>query len=95
MSAEERLAVIILWTGIVLFSALMFLGAGLLKTSLIVAFVVLSCAIGFGRRRLFQVSLAVSLVAIAVLLGFPHPRDWSSVAKSALTELNISHVASR
>lgn len=93
MTAQERLAILFCWTGIVVFSALLFLGSGLLSAALVSFFILISCAVGLGRRRLLQASFAVSLVAIAVLLGFPHPREWPSIGKSMLTAVELNHVA--
>lgn len=93
MTAQERLAILFCWTGIVVFSALLFLGSGILSAVLVTLYVLISCAVGLGRRRLLQASFAVSLVAIAVLLGFPHPREWPSIGKSLLNAIESNHVA--
>ncbi len=93
MTAQERLAILFCWTGLMVFTALVFLGSGILSAVLVTLYVLISCAVGLGRRRLLQASFAVSLVAIAVLLGFPHPREWPSIGKSMLTAVQVSQLA--
>lgn len=95
MAADDRLALVIGWTGIVLFSSLLFLGVGFFKTSLIVFFVLVSCVVGFGRRRLIQASFAISMLAFAVFTGFPHPLEWKNVAKSVWSELQAGYFVMR
>lgn len=76
MHSEDRVIVAYAWNAIVIFGALMFLGAGFVKSAVIAAFVFMSCVIGIGGRRLLQVGLAIAIVAIAVSLGVPGPGEW-------------------
>lgn len=90
---QERLAVLFVWTGFVVFSALLFLGSGILKAVIVASFILISCVVGLGRRRLLQASFAISVLAIAVSLGFPHPSEWLAIGKSVLTVIDVSPLA--
>jgi hypothetical protein len=94
MTLQERTGLLYIWTAVMLFIALLYLEGGIVRSALVAVFVIISCALGFGRRRLLQASFAVAIVAIAVSFGFPSPGEWPSLAKAAFSEckLKISDV---
>jgi hypothetical protein len=52
LTEDERLVALSLWVGVVLFSAILYLTGSYWKAILIGTFVLVSCALGFGRRWL-------------------------------------------
>ena|SRR5882757_7084867 len=89
MSFEDRL-IAYLWNGVVVFAALVSLGAGFVKAGVIAVFVFVSCLVGIGQRRLLQAGLAIAIVAIAVSLGFPGPEEWAGIFKSMVATAKSS-----
>lgn len=94
MTRDSHSVETLLWAAFVLSCSLLFLGVGFIKTSVVVLFVLVSCAISFGRRRLLQASFLVSLVAIAIFLGFPAPNEWLGLMHSTF-ELGRSQITLR
>ena len=76
LTEDERLALLSLWVGVVLFSAILYLTGSYWKAILIGTFVLVSCALGFGRRWLLGGSFAIAIVAVAVVLGVPTRDQW-------------------
>jgi hypothetical protein len=89
MTLQERTGLLYIWTAAMLFIALLYLEGGMVRSALVAIFVVISCALGFGRRRLLQGSFAVAIVAIAVSFGFPPPGQWQGLAKAAFSECKL------
>ena len=83
LTEDERLALLSLWVGVVLFSAILYLTGSYWKAILIGTFVLGSCALGFGRRWLLLGSFAIAIVAIAVALGAPSPDQWVQLFQDA------------
>jgi hypothetical protein len=83
MSEDERLVALSLWVGVVLFSAILYLTGSYWKAILIGTFVLVSCALGFGRRWVLRGSFAIAIVAIAVALGAPGPDQWADLMQDA------------
>ena len=83
LTDDERLALLSLWVGVVLFSAILYLTGSYWKAILIGTFVLGSYLLGFGRSWLLRGSFAVAIVAIAVALGAPSPDQWAQLLQDA------------
>jgi hypothetical protein len=81
---DDRLALLWLWNGLVVFGAIFFLTGALFKSVLIAAFVWISSALGYGQRWLLRGGFALAGLAIAVHLGIlPAPEQWGSNLRDA------------
>lgn len=87
--AEQR-AILYAWTSIVTFCALLYLGAGLTRSTLVTLFMITSYWVGFGPRRLTQIGFGLSVLAILVSFGFPSPETWPGLIKSAPDSIQIA-----
>jgi hypothetical protein len=83
LTEDERLQVLSLWVGLVIFSAILYLTGSFWKSILIGTFVLISCALGFGRSWLLRGSFAIAILAIAVALGAPSPDQWAQLLQDA------------
>ena len=83
LTEDERLQVLSLWVGLVMFSAILYLTGSYWKAILIGTFVLGSYLLGFGRSWLLRGSFAVAIVAIAVALGAPSPDQWAQLLQDA------------
>ena len=90
LTEDERLQVLSLWVGLVMFSAILYLTGSFWKSILLGTFVFISCALGFGRRWLLRGSFAIAILAIAVALGAPSPDQWAQLLQDARRTLFAS-----
>jgi hypothetical protein len=80
VSQDDRLAIVCVWNGLVVFLSLLFLTGAFFNAALIAIFVLVSCLLGFGQRWLLRGGFAVAVLAIAVLVGaIPHPDQWKDL----------------
>jgi hypothetical protein len=87
---DDRLALLWLWNGLVVFGSMQFLTGSLFKSALIAMFVGLSSALGYGQRWLLRGGFALAALAIAVYLDVLPPLDqWSSRVRDALSLLGF------
>ena len=52
MTQDDRLAVLCVWNGLVVFVSVFFLTGAFFKSASVAAFVLISCLLGFGQRWL-------------------------------------------
>jgi uncharacterized membrane protein len=83
LTEDERLQIMSLWVGLVVFSAILYLTGSFWKSILIGTFVLISCALRFGRSWLLRGSFAIAILAIAVALGAPSPDQWAQLLQEA------------
>jgi hypothetical protein len=80
VTQDDRLAVLCVWNGLIVFISVFYLTGAFFKAALIAIFVLTSCLLGFGQRWLFRGGFAVSVLAIGVLVGaIPHPDRWKDL----------------
>jgi hypothetical protein len=78
MQPDDRLVVLYVWNGLVVFASLLFLTGELFKSALVAIFVLVSTLLEFGQLWLLRGGLLVSAVALLVYVGLiPHPSQWS------------------
>jgi hypothetical protein len=88
VTQEDRMAVLCVWNGLVVFVSMFFLTGAFFKSVLIAAFVLISCLLGFGQRWLLRGGFAVSVLAIGVLVGaIPHPDQWKNFFRDVRASL--------
>lgn len=90
MILYDRDRLLNVWTTVLVFASLYFLGAGFIKSVLIGGFFMVSCTLNYGRRWLIDLAFIVTLVAIAVAIGFPHPSQWWNFLRSILVSAGLS-----
>jgi hypothetical protein len=84
VTQDDRLAVMCVWNGLVVFVSVYFLTGAFFKAALIAVFVLISCLLGFGQRWLLRGGFIVAVVAIGVLVGtIPHPDQWRDLFQDA------------
>jgi hypothetical protein len=80
VSHDDRLAIMCVWNGLLVFISVLFLTGGIFKAALIAIFVLVSCLLGFGQRWLLRGGFVVAVLAIAVWIGaIPHPDQWKDL----------------
>jgi hypothetical protein len=80
VTQDDRLAVVCVWNGLVVFVSVFFLTGAFFKSALIATFVLISSLLGFGERWLLRGGFAISVLAIGVMVGaIPHPDHWKDV----------------
>jgi hypothetical protein len=88
VTQDDRLAVLCVWNGLVVFVSVFFLTGAFFKSALIAAFVLISCLLGFGQRWLLRGGFVVSVFAIGVLVGaIPHPDQWKDLFRDVRASL--------
>jgi hypothetical protein len=84
MSQGERTAAMCGWCALVVFISVFYFTGGFVKSTIAAIFVLVSGAIGFGRRWILRGGFLVSVLALAVYLrALPHPEEWTNHLKSA------------
>jgi hypothetical protein len=80
MQQDDRLALMCVWNGVVVFVSGWYLTGSLIKSAVVAIFVLISCLLGYGVRWLLRGGFAVTIFAIAVLVGaIPHPDQWKDL----------------
>jgi hypothetical protein len=88
VTQDDRLAVMCVWNGLVVFVSVFFLTGSIFKAALIAVFVLVSCLLGFGQRWLLRGGFVVSVLAIGVLVGaIPHPDQWKDLFRGVRASL--------
>ena len=76
LAENERMQLLSLWVGAVVFAAILYLTASFSKAILLGIFVLGSCLLGFSRGWVLRGSFVIAIAAIAVALGAPGPDRW-------------------
>jgi hypothetical protein len=91
MQQEDRLALMCVWNGVVVFVSGWYLTGSLIKSAVIAIFVLVSCLLGYGVRWLLRGGFAVSIFAIAVAVGaIPRPDQWKNLVGGVRKSLEHS-----
>jgi hypothetical protein len=87
LTPDERHVAFNFWAGLVAFGAVLYLTGGFWKATVIGAFVLTSCALGFGRRWLLPGTLVLAVAASLIAIGAPSPDQWLELIKQAHSSL--------
>jgi len=75
----HRMVAMVVFNAMTLFVAVLYLGGGFLRATVLAGFALIATSIGFGRRWIFRAGLVAAALAIAVSFGFPAPNEWAGL----------------